>query len=88
MPSMLLPRIAIEILHEQGARPDQTHIAFEHIPELRQLIQGSRTEPPSERSQPLRIRQEFAVRVPGIRHGPELDQVEDDSVMSRPRLQK
>src|SRR5947208_479948 len=38
----LLGRVAREVFHEQGTRPDERHVAPQHGPELRELVERRR----------------------------------------------
>src|SRR5437764_907771 len=47
--SRLLGGVALEVLHQERARPDERHVAAEHVPELRQLVERAG---PEERAEP------------------------------------
>src|SRR5690554_3412032 len=40
MPSRLFGRVAVQVVHQQRARTDQTHVALKHVDQLRQLIEA------------------------------------------------
>src|SRR5207253_4578755 len=40
----LLGRVAREVLHQQGTRPDERHVAPQHGPELRELVERRRAQ--------------------------------------------
>jgi hypothetical protein len=41
---MLLSRVIREILDEERARPNEAHLAFQHIPKLGEFIQAGGAE--------------------------------------------
>lgn len=65
----LLWRVAVEVLWQKGTRPDQTHLAPEHVPDLREFVKTGCPKEPSEASEPLRIRKQPPRFFPRIFHG-------------------
>src|SRR3546814_6251309 len=51
MPPRLLQAVKRQIFHQKGERPDQAHIALEHAPEARQIIQAGRTKEAAKNSE-------------------------------------
>ena len=48
-------RVALQVLHEQRPRPDQAHVAPEHVPQRRQLVEAGASAASAERRQPLPV---------------------------------
>ena len=44
----LLGGVALEVLRQQRARTDQRHVAAQHVPELRQLVEAGGAEPAAD----------------------------------------
>ena len=72
----LLGRVKRQILHQQRARADERHVAFEHVPELWQLIERGIAHEGSELRYALFVGQQFAVGSFPLVHGLELDDAE------------
>ena len=77
-----------QILRQEGSRSDQGHITFQHVDELREFVNRSRTDKLPDPGQPLLIRQQITIRIPLIRHGLELDDMENPGILSGTGLQK
>src|SRR5262249_8379105 len=41
--------VLLDLLRDRRARPDEAHVALEHVPELRQLVDGEAPDPPADR---------------------------------------
>ena len=77
-----------EVLHQQRTRSNHRHVALEHIPELRQFVDGCGAhKTPYFRQSPL-IGKEVACRIALIGHGFELHNLENLAVQSRTRLEE
>jgi len=72
MPAHLLRGIKGKVFHEQRPRSYNTHIALEHIPELRDLIQGQASKESTQPRQTLLIGEQVALFIPKIKHGAKL----------------
>src|ERR1019366_206060 len=60
--------VSVQVLREQRPRTHQTHVSLEHVPELWQLIETGAAKPPSQRSDPLPVGQEFSSFFADVRH--------------------
>lgn len=82
MAARLLRRIARQVGGRQGAGADQTHLAPQHIPEFRQLVQtgGSEQVPPAG--------QPFGIAAGAAAHAAEFYDVEGRTAPSGPLLLK
>ena len=88
MTTSLLFAIQWEILHQKRPGPYQSHVTFQHIDQLRQLINRCRTHKPSNPRQPVRIWQQISISIPLVRHCLKLDHLEYLSVLSRTFLKE
>src|SRR4029079_2687763 len=79
--------VSIEFQHLR-TRSHQTHLAHQHIEELRQLIEAAQPQQAAERRDPLLVGNTLVPsRLPGrLRHGSELQNREGLSMQSRPQL--
>src|SRR5581483_12491340 len=82
----LLGRVAAEILRQQRPRADEGHVAAQHVPELRQLVEARGTEEPSQRREPRLVRVDAELRRVGRTHRPELEEREAAAAETGPRL--
>src|SRR5690554_4515425 len=71
MAAVLFLRIQRQVFHQQRPWAYQAHIALEHIPEFRQLIQAGGAQKATKRCHALVIWQGVAVFVRGVQHGAE-----------------
>src|ERR1035438_7747487 len=72
MPPSLLGCVILQILRQKWPRTNQAHLAGQHIPQLRQLVETKSAEQFAETSQTNTIRRSFHLRtVP--HHGAKLD---------------
>src|SRR6516164_642825 len=88
VPTHLLRAVAFQVLHQQRPWPHQTHIASQHIPQLRQLIQ---TQPPQhlpQRRHTRLIRQQPSLSISRLPHRAKLQQRERPSAQPRSPLPK
>ena len=77
-----------QVVHHEWSRTDQAHVALHHIPEFRQFVQaGCPNEAPDPRKA-LGVRQQMALRITGVGHGTELDQLEGSAAQTGPNLPK
>src|SRR5207244_10215964 len=84
----LLRRIAIQVLHQQWAGTDQTHIAATHIPKLRQFVETGTAQKSPQTSDALPIGEELTLSVPLVGHGSELERDERHASVARAFLPK
>ncbi len=84
--ALLLGRVAPQVPHQQRARPDQAHVAAQHVPQLRQLVDRGGAQEPAESSQALGVGQRPAVGADGVAHGAELDHRERHAAPPGPLL--
>ena len=76
MSSHLLRGVAVDVLHEQGARADETHLPSQNVEQLGKLVEAGLAEKPADRRDPLAVREQIARGVPFVRHAAEFDQLE------------
>ena len=88
MTTSLLFAIQWEILYQKRSGPNQSHITFQHVDQLRQLINRCRTHKPSNLRQPVRIWQQISIGIPLVRHCLKLDYLEYLPALAGTFLQK
>jgi len=86
MAAGLFRRVAGQILGEQGARAYETHVAFQHVDQLRQFVERSRPQPAAEGSQSCGVGQQMPGRVSRLGHRAKLEQRKNLPPFSWPRL--
>jgi len=69
-----------EILRQEWPRANETHLAAEHVDELREFVETCRSQEATESVQA------FGVRASTVGHGPELDQLERHTATTRSLL--
>ena len=84
----LLGRVERQILRQQRPRPNQRHVALQHIDKLRQLVDRRGAHKPPHTRQPLSIRQQLPLRIPIVHHCLELDNLKDLLVLAGAFLQE
>lgn len=82
MTAHLLRSVAIQVLHQQGARPDQAHVSLQDVEQLWKLIHAGAAQESPERGEALLIGQETAICIARIGHCAELEQDEGSAVKS------
>ena len=70
----LCRRVKGQILHEQGAGTHQAHVAAQHVPELRQLVEARRPEELAETRDSRAVWQRLPRSVARVAHGSEFHQ--------------
>ena len=83
MAAGLLFGIERKILYQQRTRSDQSHVTFQNIQQLGQLIDGRGTYKTAHFSQSLFIRQQMTTGVTLVRHGLIFDNPEDLAILAR-----
>ena len=83
MTPRLLGGVAVEVAHQQRPRADEAHVAAEHIPKLRQLVEAQSADHPSDARQALFVGEQCSGGVALVGHRPELGDVEGASAESR-----
>ena len=63
------------LLRNPGARTDEAHIAQQDVDEFRQFVQGGAAQQGAQKGGALFVRQQAPLRVPGIFHGFEFDDI-------------
>ena len=86
VPQGLTGRIQRQVFHQQRPRPDQTHIALQHVEQLRQLVEAAASQPGSKWRHALRIGQQLARRITGFQHGTKLEKRKRNPVQAWPSL--
>ncbi len=86
MPMLLFRAIPIEVFHHQGPRPDETHVALQHIEQSRKFIQAGKAEESTECGDPLPLGQQTVIGIAIIRHGPKFIDGKNPPVQARARL--
>jgi len=81
--SRLLRRVAVEIAHQQRPGANEAHVAAEHIPELRQLVEAQPPHEASDARQALFVGEQCARGVALVGHRSELGDVEGASAEPR-----
>ena len=84
----LLRGVEGKVLHEQGARADQGHVADEDVPDLGQLVDGRGADEAPDARQALLVGQEVALGVALVGHGLELHYAEDFAVFAGALLEE
>lgn len=82
----LLRAVERQILNQQRSRAYQAHVALEHVPQLRQLVEAAVAHKPPQPRYPQLVRQKIALRVAPVVHGPELQNPENLAVLAGPLL--
>ena len=77
-----------QILWQQRPRAYKSHITFQDIDKLWELIDGGGTDNLSDFCQTVSIRQQLAVGIPLVRHCLELNRLENLFVLTRPVLRE
>ena len=88
MTTMLLGGIERKILDQKRARSYESHIAFQAIDKLWELIDGGGTDNLSDFCQTVSIRQQVAFCIPLVRHCLKLECLEYLLVLSRSVLRE
>jgi hypothetical protein len=78
--------VAVEVLHQQRARPDETHLAPKHIVKLRQFVDAAGPQKFAEEGQPVFIGEQFSLGIRLIRHRAEFIHAERLPFISRADL--
>ena len=76
MPAALHAVVAGQVFHQQGPGAHQAQLAFQHVPQFRQLVQAGRAQPAAKRGKALRIVQRLSVGIGGIQHAAEFQHQE------------
>ena len=91
-PDLVTPALLLgvqgQVLHQQRTRPDETHVAHQDVPQLRQLIQARRAQEPAEPAEPDFVGQRDAMLIAGIAHRSKLVHDERFACESGPHLAK
>ena len=82
----LLGGVAVEVLHQQRARTDQAHVAFEDVEEFGEFIQAGGAQEAPEAGEALLVGQQAAIGVAQVAHGAEFVELEDPAVQPGARL--
>ena len=82
----LVGRVALEVLHRQWSGPDETHVAAQDPPQLRQLVEARRAEEPSESGETLTVGKEGTGGVTLVGHRTDLDDVDRHAAATRAEL--
>ena len=84
-------RIRLHVLDALGPRPDQRHVALEHVQNLRQLVDAQLADDPPD-ARDARIARAARDHVPALLriddHAPKLDDLEDPAVLRAALLRK
>ena len=84
--SALALRVAVDVDHRQGSRTDQAHVALDHRPQLRQLVQAGRPEFRAEGRESILVGQQVPGRVAFSRHRTELGHLDRVGTSTSSRL--
>src|SRR5690554_2633309 len=88
MPSLLPAVVQGQVAYQKGAGTNQTHIAFEHIQQVWQLVERETANQATHGGQPLFIGQQTPVAVVKLPHGFELEQTKNLAPLTGPLLYK
>jgi hypothetical protein len=72
----MIVRIQWKVLHEQRPRSDETHIAAQHVEQLRQLVDRRRSQPPAKRRETAMVRQQVPLGVALTGHRAKFQELE------------
>src|SRR5660397_31778 len=82
MPPELLPRVEGKVFHEEWARTDKAHIAFENVPELGEFVQAALAKASAQAGEPLLVGIGVALFIADVVHGAKLVECERASVQT------
>src|SRR5660398_211954 len=82
MPPELLPRVEGKEFHEEWARTDKAHIAFENVPELGEFVQAALAKASAQAGEPLLVGIGVALFIADVVHGAKLVECERASVQT------
>ena len=86
MATSLLRSIQRKVLHPQGPRADEAHLAAEDVPELGELVQAGAAQGAAQGREALGIGQQVPLGIAGARHGAELEHSEGLAVQAGAHL--
>lgn len=84
----LLRAVEREVLRQQGARPNEGHVALDHVDELRQLVDRGGTHKAAHTGETLHVGEQSAIGGPLIGHGLELDDLKQPAMQAWPLLEE
>ena len=82
MSACLFWGVAVEVLHQQRAWTHQAHVTFEHVEELRQLIQAGGAQEAPKAGEALLVGQQVTIGIAQVAHGAELVESEQLAVQA------
>ena len=68
----LFRRVAVEVFHQQRARPDQAHVALEDVEQFGEFVEAGGAQEFAEGGQALVVGEQVPLRVALVGHGAEL----------------
>src|SRR5438874_426240 len=78
--------VARQVLGQERTRSDQAHLASNHVPELRPLVETPRAKNATDAGETLRVRQQTSRGVAAIAHCTKLQQVKRLLAKTRPAV--
>ncbi len=76
----------LDELRPLWTRADEAHVAFDHVPQLRELVQARGAEPPANPGEPLTVGKNTSTLIVSVGHRSELDERERDVAQPGPAL--
>ena len=78
--------VSADVLHQKGPGPHKAEVAFEHVPELGELVDAGAPQKPAESRETALVRQETPLIIAVIGHGAKLHQGKRFAVQARAYL--